>query len=125
MINASDLRLRMISQVRIWVSNWNEFVPDRVDLAELLVTLVKLEGLVAPAYWVYQLAAFANSASGHDAKVRLYAAKDHEAATIIYGAEHNITKELEVLMLQPQEHDTWMHDLKLRDMGTYEFEDKE
>lgn len=114
-IHASDTRLRMIAQARRWAQTWTELVPDRIDLAELIVTLYELEDLSMTIYSAYQLAAFAHSAAGNDAKTRAYAAKALEHATLVYGANHKMTKELETLLLKPSEHGTWLHDVRLEE----------
>jgi hypothetical protein len=108
-VAASDKRLRMIKALKILLNDWTEDQPDRVQMAELLTTLYEQERLHVPIATAYEAAAYAYSVMGDEYKAMERAALAVEAMTIFYGADHPLTLDLEMLMLNPKEHRTWLY----------------
>jgi len=78
-------------------------------MAETLVTLYEQERLDVPIATAYEAAAYAYAIIGNEHKARKYAALSVESMTIMYGAEHPLTVDLEVMMLNPKDHRTWLY----------------
>jgi hypothetical protein len=78
-------------------------------MAETLITLYEQERLDVPIATAYEAAAYAYAIIGNEHKARKYAALSVEAMTILYGADHPLTMDLEVMMLNPKDHRTWMY----------------
>jgi hypothetical protein len=108
-VAASDKRLRMIKALKGLLNDWTEDKPDRAQMAELMVTLYEQERLDVPIAQAYEAAAYAYSVVGDEFATMTWASKAVEAMTILYGGEHPLTQDLEVLMLNPSEHRTWLY----------------
>jgi hypothetical protein len=78
-------------------------------MAETLITLYEQERLDVPIATAYESAAYAYAIEGDEFKARRYAALAVESMTIFYGAEHPLTLDLEVMMLDPKQHRTWLY----------------
>jgi hypothetical protein len=78
-------------------------------MAETLVTLYEQERLDVPIATAYEAAAYAYAIRGDEHQARKYAALSVEAMTILYGADHPLTMDLEVMMLNPKDHRTWLY----------------
>jgi len=108
-LSASDKRLRMIKALKTLLNDWTEIQPERAQMAELLVTLHEQERLDVPIALAYEAATYAYSIIGDEYKTMTWASKAVEAMTILYGNDHPLTADLEVLMLNPTEHRTWKY----------------
>ena len=104
---ASDKRLDQIRKLKDLLNDWTQEKPDRPKMAELLISLYEQERLHAPIATAYEAAAYAYSVIGDEYKTMEYAGKAVEALTILYGADHELTQDLEHLMLEPSKHRTW------------------
>jgi hypothetical protein len=78
-------------------------------MAETLITLYEQERLDVPIATAYEAAAYAYAIRGDEHGARKYAALSVEAMTILYGADHPLTMDLEVMMLNPKDHRTWLY----------------
>jgi hypothetical protein len=78
-------------------------------MAENLITLYEQERLDVPIATAYESAAYAYAIEGDEFRARKYAALAVESMTIFYGAEHPLTLDLEVMMLDPRQHRTWLY----------------
>ncbi|KAF2430477.1 SET domain-containing protein [Tothia fuscella] len=107
-VAASDERLAIIKQLKESLNDWTEIRPDRAQMAETLITLYEQERLHVPIATAYEAAAYAYAIVGNEQKARKYAALSVEAMTIMYGADHPLTMDLEVMMLNPKDHRTWL-----------------
>jgi hypothetical protein len=99
----------MIKALKSLLNDWTEVQPERAQMAELLVTLYKQERLDVPIAQAYEASAYAYSIIGDEYKTMTWASKAVEAMTVLYGDDHPLTKDLEVLMLNPTEHRTWRY----------------
>lgn len=119
-INLSDKRLRLIKSLKDELNNWTEPLSQRAQKAELLIDLYNQERLLTTISTGYEAAAYAYSVEGNEAMTQLYAAKAVDALTIMYGGEHELTMDLETMMLNPKEHRTWLYDFNNSQMETGE-----
>ena len=78
-------------------------------MAETLITLYQQERLDVPIATAYESAAYAYAIEGNEFQARRYAALAVESMTIFYGADHPLTLDLEVMMLDPRQHRTWLY----------------
>ncbi|KAF2401519.1 SET domain-containing protein [Trichodelitschia bisporula] len=108
-IAASDDRLGQIAVLRDALNDWTTISPHRAQDAELLVALYEMERLHVPVASGYEAAAYAWAVRGDEARTRMWAAKAVEAMTILYGGDHELTKDLGVLMRDPKNHRTWLY----------------
>jgi len=106
-VHASDKRLAEIKRVKEMLNDWTEPRPDRPKMAEYLVKLYEQERLHAPIATAYEAAAYAYSVIGDEYNTAKWAGLAVEALTILYGSDHELTQDLETLMLKPREHRTW------------------
>jgi hypothetical protein len=79
-------------------------------MAETLITLYEQERLDVPIATAYEAAAYAYAIQGDEMRARKYAALSVESMTILYGADHPLTMDLEVMMLNPKDHRTWLYE---------------
>jgi hypothetical protein len=99
----------MIKALKVLLNDWTEDRLDRAQMAELLITLYKQERLYVPIATAYEAAAYAYSVLGDEYKTMELAALAVDAMTVFYGADHPLTMDLELLMLNPKEHRTWLY----------------
>jgi len=78
-------------------------------MAETLISLYEQERLEVPIATAYESAAYAYAIEGKEFEARKYAMLAVEAMTIMYGADHPLTLDLEVMMLDPKQHRTWLY----------------
>lgn len=109
-VAASDERLALIKKLKDSLNDWSEIKPDRAQMAETLITLYEQERLDVPIATAYEAAAYAYAIKGDEMRARKYAALSVESMTILYGADHPLTLDLEVMMLNPKDHRTWLYD---------------
>lgn len=62
-----------------------------------------------PIATAYESAAYAYAIEGDEFTARKYAALAVESMTIFYGANHPLTLDLELMMLDPRKHRTWLY----------------
>lgn len=117
-INLSDNRLRLIKSLKDELNNWTEPLPQRTQKAELLIDLYKQERLLIPISTGYEAAAYAYSVEGDEVKTQFYAARAVDALTIMYGGEHELTMDMETMMMNPTEHRTWLYESSRNDTET-------
>jgi hypothetical protein len=86
-------------------------------MAETLITLYEKERLDVPIATAYESAAYAYAIEGDEFKAKRYAALAVEAMTIFYGADHPLTLDLEVMMLDPKQHRTWLYKVPKNGVG--------
>jgi hypothetical protein len=99
----------MIKALKKLLDDWTEIQPERPQMAELLVALHEQERLHVPIALAYEAATYAYSIAGDEYKTMKWASKAVEAMTILYGSDHPLTADLEVLMLNPLQHRTWKY----------------
>jgi hypothetical protein len=107
-IRASDIRLDLIRNLKDQLNDWSVDNPDRVRMGLTLVELCKMERLYVGITSAYEATAYAYSVAGDRWGAMEYAGKAVEALTIFYGPEHNLTRDLEVMMVEPEKHRTWL-----------------
>ena len=100
----------MIKKLKDQLNDWTEIRADRAEMAETLITLYEQERLDVPIATAYEAAAYAYAIAGNEHKARKFAALSVEAMTILYGADHPLTMDLEVMMLNPKDHRTWLYE---------------
>ena len=110
-VSASDQRLALIKKIKEQLNDWSEAKPNRAELAETLIELYDRERLYVPIATAYEAAAYAYAMLGNADKAQKYASLSVEAMTILYGADHALTMDLEVMMLNPKDHRTWLYQL--------------
>ncbi|KAE9985668.1 hypothetical protein EG328_007082 [Venturia inaequalis] len=108
-VTASDTRLRLIKALKLKLNDWTEDQPNRTAMAETLIQLYQQERLDVPIATAYESAAYAYAIEGDEFTARKYAALAVESMTIYYGASHPLTLDLEVMMLDPKQHRTWLY----------------
>lgn len=114
-VAASDQRLQLIKKLKEDLNDWSEILPSRVHKAETLITLYEKERLDVPIATAYESAAYAYAINGDEENAQKYASLAVESMTILYGADHPLTMDLEVMMLDPKEHRTWLYKLPKAD----------
>jgi hypothetical protein len=86
-------------------------------MAETLIQLYTQERLDVPIATAYESAAYAYAIEGDEFRAKRYAALAVESMTILYGAEHPLTMDLEVMMLDPTQHRTWLYKVPKQAVG--------
>lgn len=86
-------------------------------MALTLIQLYKQERLDVPIATAYESAAYAYAIEGDEFTARRYAALAVESMTIFYGASHPLTLDLEVMMLDPKMHRTWLYSVPKKSVG--------
>jgi len=107
-IDLSDKRLQIIKSLKDKLNDWTEPQPERPKMAELLIDLYEQERLFVPMATGYEAAAYAYSVIGDEYRTMMYAGKAVDALTIMYGAEHELTLDMEIMMRDPKLHRTWL-----------------
>ncbi|TID21693.1 SET domain-containing protein [Venturia nashicola] len=116
-VAASDARLRLIKALKEKLNDWTEDQPARAQMAETLIQLYQQERLDVPIATAYESAAYAYAIEGDEFTARKYAALAVESMTILYGASHPLTLDLEVMMLDPTQHRTWHYRVPKKEVG--------
>lgn len=94
-------------------------------MAETLIQLYQQERLDVPIATAYESAAYAYAIEGDEFTARKFAALAVESMTIFYGATHPLTLDLEVMMLDPSKHRTWLYKVPKKDIKSGEGEKNE